>query len=324
MNVIHFPSLWLNNLPQSSTTRACLAQDDKTTLLTNLSGYVHSKAYELSFPSDGSSWAILSPIEQSIKEKIERYGTPLKEWGVEIKRGILTGLTEAFIIDNKTKDCLIAQDSRSAEIIRPILRGRDIKRYGYSFAGNWVILVSFGAYKTLQQQYPAIYQRLLSFKAPLEKRGQCKANSWGRKGNRDYPGQHHWLELDNNPSQEYLSLFNKPKIVYPEITGEMRACLVEEPMFVNNKAYIVTGKFLEWILVFLNSPLFQIINKGVNSTGGKGPAWFMQLSVPFNPENTSLICDLINRKEIKKAEAILYSTCRLTKEEIMFLEKSFQ
>lgn len=104
----------------------------------------------------------------------------------------------------------------------------------------------------------------------------------------------------------------------------MRACLVEEPMFVNNKAYIVTGKFLEWILVFLNSPLFQIINKEVNSTGGKGPAWFMQLSVPFNPENTSLIRDLINRKEIKKAEAILYSTCRLTKEEIMFLEKSFQ
>ena len=179
------------SLPHTSATQACLAQDDKATLLANLSGCVYSRAYEITFPSDGSSWAILSPIEQSIKAKIEKYGVPLKEWDISINYGIKPGLTEAFIIDEKTKDKLIAQDPHSAEIIRPILRGRDIKRYGYSFAGNWVILVSFGAYKILQQQYPAIYQRLLSFKAPLEKRGQCKANSWGRKGNRDYPGQHH-------------------------------------------------------------------------------------------------------------------------------------
>ena len=120
------------NVPLSSPTQACLAQDDKGTLLKDLPGYVHTHAHTLAFPQDGTSWAILSPIEQSIKEKIERYGTPLKDWGVEIKRGVLTGLNEAFIIDSKTKDRLIAQDPRSAEIIRPILRGRDIKRYGYT------------------------------------------------------------------------------------------------------------------------------------------------------------------------------------------------
>ncbi|GET25654.1 Eco57I restriction-modification methylase domain-containing protein [Prolixibacter sp. NT017] len=73
------------------------------------------------------SWVILSPIEQSIKEKIERIGTPLKDWDININRGILTGYNEAFIIDGATKERLIKEDPKSAEIIRPILRGRDIK-----------------------------------------------------------------------------------------------------------------------------------------------------------------------------------------------------
>ncbi len=73
------------------------------------------------------SWVILSPIEQKIKEKIEKIGTPLKDWDIKINYGIKTGYNEAFIIDAETKDKLIKQDPRSAEIIRPILRGRDIK-----------------------------------------------------------------------------------------------------------------------------------------------------------------------------------------------------
>ena len=76
------------------------------------------------------SWIILSPEENSIKQKIERIGTPLKDWDINIYRGVLTGFNEAFIIDGKKKDELIAKDPKSAEIIKPILRGRDIKRYG--------------------------------------------------------------------------------------------------------------------------------------------------------------------------------------------------
>ena len=87
----------------------------------------------------GESWTILSPIEQSIKRKIEAVGVPLKEWGVNIYRGILTGYNDAFIISGAKKDELIAADPKSAEIIRPILRGRDIKRYSYNFADLWVI-----------------------------------------------------------------------------------------------------------------------------------------------------------------------------------------
>ena len=86
-----------------------------------------------------SSWSILSSTEQSIKRKIEQCGTKLADWNVSIFRGILTGYNDAFIISGEVKDSLIAQDPKSAEIIRPILRGRDIKRYGYSFADLWLI-----------------------------------------------------------------------------------------------------------------------------------------------------------------------------------------
>ena len=89
------------------------------------------------FSSD--SWIILSPIEQSIKSKVEKVGKPLKNWDIQINYGIKTGFNEAFIIDGKTKDTLIAKSPKNAELIRPILRGRDIKRYRADFADLWII-----------------------------------------------------------------------------------------------------------------------------------------------------------------------------------------
>src|SRR5690554_4397447 len=94
--------------------------------------------YNISSFNSSDSWIVLSEIEQQIKAKIEAVGTPLKDWDINIYRGILTGYNEAFIIDGNKKDELIASDPKSAEIIRPILRGRDIKRYGYDFADLWL------------------------------------------------------------------------------------------------------------------------------------------------------------------------------------------
>lgn len=104
-------------------------------------------------------WVILSPIEQSIKAKIERYGTPLREWNIQINYGIKTGCNEAFIIDETKRAELIAKDPKSAEIIRPILRGKDIKRYGYDF-NNLYLIVSHNGYGETPRinidEYPAI------------------------------------------------------------------------------------------------------------------------------------------------------------------------
>lgn len=108
---------------------------------------------------DSEPWVILSPIEQSIKEKIEKYGTPLKDWNIHIYRGILTGCNEAFIIDEAKKEELIKKDPKSAEIIRPILRGKDIKRYGFDFA-NLYLIAAHNGYEDVPRvdinDYPAI------------------------------------------------------------------------------------------------------------------------------------------------------------------------
>ena len=97
---------------------------------------------------------ILSEIEQRIKAKIEAIGTPLKEWDIQINYGIKTGFNDAFIINREKRAELIAQDPKSAEIIRPILRGRDIKRYGYEFADLYLLFIPW--HFPLHQRTPEI------------------------------------------------------------------------------------------------------------------------------------------------------------------------
>ena len=122
-------------------TLACIVKDKG---LKELSLYVRQHGGKTSFSSD-ESWVILSEIEQRIKAKIEKIGTPLKEWNVNIYRGILTGYNDAFIINKAKKEEILAncqsdeERKKTDELIRPILRGRDIKRYGYDFADLYLI-----------------------------------------------------------------------------------------------------------------------------------------------------------------------------------------
>ena len=111
---------------------------------------------------------MLSPVEQSIKRKIEAVGTPLKDWDINIYRGVLTGCNEAFIIDSEKREEILAncqtedERQRTAELIRPILRGRDIKRYGYDWA-NLYLIATFPSRHYDIDRYPAVKQYLLSF-----------------------------------------------------------------------------------------------------------------------------------------------------------------
>lgn len=150
---------------------------------------------------------MLSPIEQGIKEKIENIGTPLKEWDINIYRGILTGYNEAFIINQDTRDKLIAASSKNAEIIRPILRGRDIKKYRADWADLYIINTHTG-YKSQNgnlippieiESYPAIKEYLDLFYAQLSKRQD--------KGITPY----------HLRSCIYLEDFYKKKLIYPDI-----------------------------------------------------------------------------------------------------------
>ena len=103
-----------------------------------IGSYLNANAIKLNNLSE-ESWVISSKAEYEIKKRIEEFGTPLKDWDISIYRGVLTGFNKAFIIDGEKKDELIAQDPKSAEIIKPVLRGRDIKRYKAEFADLWLI-----------------------------------------------------------------------------------------------------------------------------------------------------------------------------------------
>lgn len=97
-------------------------------------------------------------------------GKPLKDWDITINYGIKTGFNEAFIIDGATKDRLIAEDPKSAEIIKPLLRGRDIKRYSYAFADKWLI-ATFPALKLNIDEYPAVKKYLEQFRPGIDQTG---------------------------------------------------------------------------------------------------------------------------------------------------------
>jgi len=130
---------------------------------------VHQQGVYCEF-SNENSWIILSPIEQSIKRKMEAIGTPLKDWDIQINYGIKTGFNDAFIITTEKRDEILAncqteeERIRTDELIRPILRGRDIKRYGYDWADLWIINTHNGIKGKLPRvdvnEYPAIKAHL--------------------------------------------------------------------------------------------------------------------------------------------------------------------
>ena len=130
--------------------------------------------------SNEQSWVILSPIEQSIKQKIESVGTPLRDWDIKIYRGVLTGYNDAFIVSTEKRDEILAncqteeERLRTAELIRPILRGRDIKRYGYDWANLWLINTHNGI-KGIKPRidindYPAVKAHLDQYWDKISKR----------------------------------------------------------------------------------------------------------------------------------------------------------
>lgn len=200
------------------------------------------------------SWVILSGIEKEIKQKIESVGVPIRNWGLSINRGILTGFNDAFIITGDVKDQLISEDPRSAELIRPILRGRDIKRYECNFADLWLINTHNGLKgRNLPpidiNDYPAIKKHLDNYYPKLSKRAD--------KGVTPY----------NLRNCAYMDDFLQQKIVYREISDQMNACMVSPDVYINNKCYMITGKHLIYLISVFNSTLFnKVILQSANTT----------------------------------------------------------
>lgn len=200
--------------------------------------------------------------ESLLMRKIESIGKPLKEWNISINYGIKTGFNEAFIIDTAKRDELVARDPKSAEIIKPILRGRDMQKYTYEFANKWMIITKYESNHYLQEKYPEIYNHLLQYELKLQARGQCT--------NKNGQGQHHWLELDNNPTDNYLMQFEKEKILWGEISDKPKFSYENGSFYTEATSFIMTGENLKYLLAFLNSKLSKWYFERISTTTGMG------------------------------------------------------
>mgnify|MGYP002550256566 FL=1 len=250
--------LLTNKEANKYSTLACIFSD--TNGLSKLSDFIQQQGVECEF-SSSDSWVILSPIEQSIKRKIEAIGTPLKDWDINIYRGVLTGYNDAFIIDTEKREAILAncqteeERKRTAELIRPILRGRDIKRYGYNWDNLWLINTHNG----IKGVKPRInINEYSAVKAYLDQHWD-KISKRADKGDTPY----------NLRNCAYMEDFYKPKIVWKIIGNQMAFAYDKNQFIMNNACYIMTGEHLDYLLSILNSQaiLWYSYVTNMNKTG---------------------------------------------------------
>ena len=292
-----------------------------------MSDYVQQCGTECRF-SGGDGWVILSPIEQSIKRKIEAVGTPLKDWDVQINYGIKTGYNEAFIIDTAKREKILAgcqsedERQRTAELIRPILRGRDIKRYGYEWANLWLIATHNGIKGKLEridiEDYPAVKAHLDQFWDKIKDRAD--------QGDTPY----------NLRNCAYWEDFSKPKIVWGEISDRSKfAYDADKNLIPEATTFLMSGAELPYLLCVLNSPLSEWFFSKLGTTTGVGTVrWkkytIEELLIPEAEESVVKQIEYSVNKYLHNecsaselssiANYLLYKVIGLSEEEISYME----
>ncbi|GAA9470929.1 class I SAM-dependent DNA methyltransferase [Helicobacter pylori] len=292
-----------------------------------------------------------------LRDKIESVGTPLKDWDIQINYGIKTGANEAFIIPTEKREeilnaCKTQEERKRTEtLIKPILRGKDIKRYSYEWAGEWVIFIPWhfpntDSQKSMEENeqdfsihYPIIYAHLLSHKDKLLKR------------NKEETGKRYEWYCLQRWAANYLQEFEKEKIVYGEIVQEPRFYLDNGEcelgyFYAEATSFILTGEHLRYLLGMLHSKLITFAFKTFYAGGGLGEsgyrykkAFIERLPIPqITPENQKLADKITDcakailalkekdpkantQKLEKEIDALVYQLYNLTDEEIKIIEE---
>ncbi|GAA7363537.1 class I SAM-dependent DNA methyltransferase [Helicobacter pylori] len=291
-----------------------------------------------------------------LRDKMESVGTPFKDWDIQINYGIKTGANEAFIIPTEKRDeilnaCKTQEERKRTEaLIKPILRGKDIKRYSYEWTGEWVIFIPWhfpntNNPKNMEENeqdfsihYPIIYSHLLSHKDKLLKR------------NKDETGKRYEWYCLQRWAANYYQEFEKEKIVYGEIVQEPRFYLDNGEcelgyFYAEATSFILTGEHLHYLLGMLHSKLITFAFKTFYAGGGLGEsgyrykkAFIERLPIPkITPQNQELArkttdCTkaILEAKEKdpkantqrleKEIDALVYQLYNLTDEEIKIIE----
>ncbi|MGL2532053.1 Eco57I restriction-modification methylase domain-containing protein, partial [Helicobacter pylori] len=273
-----------------------------------------------------------------LRDKIESVGTPLKDWDIQIYRGILTGCNEAFIIPTEKRDAILnacktqEERKRTERLIKPILRGKDIKRYSYEWAGEWLINTHNGYTSSFKSKIPPIdIEKYPAIKAHLDAHLDTIAT---RCDQGDTP-----YHLRNCA---YLEDFEKEKIVWAEMTDEPRFILCNKGFYTNQTCYFI-ARDDKYLFAILNSKVMYFFMRQMASNLGEGAfRWIKQfierLPIPQITEKNQELARKITdgAKQIlalkekdpkantqrleKEIDALVYQLYHLTDEEIKIIE----
>ena len=242
-------------------------------------GFHYPQAY-----FNSRSWNLVEPKFVELQKKLESSGKTLEQLRTKIRLGIATGSNEAFLIDEDKKRELCERNPVNAEIIKPILRGRDISRYSYTLAGQYILLAKNGV--NVQRDYPDIYEHLKSF--------------GDRFRNRGAQGQH-WTNLR---ACSFYDDFKKEKIVWIELTDSGRFALCNEEIYLLNSAYFLLpppGIESKFLLGVLNSSTIRFYLNLIAETSGMGTSRWINNYVKEFPipeagcDQRALIIDLVGQ-----------------------------
>ncbi|WRF11392.1 class I SAM-dependent DNA methyltransferase [Helicobacter pylori] len=280
-----------------------------------------------------------------LRDKMESVGTPLKDWDIQINYGIKTGANEAFIIPTEKRDAILnacktqEERKRTEALIKPILRGKDIKRYSYEWAGEWLINTHNGYTSATKSKIPPIdIEKYPATKAHLDSHYDAIATRWDQ-GDTPY-------HLRNCA---YLEDFEKEKIVWNPVSGEYFFTFIKDEIYFNNSLFMMTSKTLEtrdfyYICGLLNTTLYMwltiqmtnLITIGKYAYGSKDK--IERLPIPQITEKNQELADKITdgTKQIlalkekdpkantqgleKEIDALVYQLYHLTDEEIKIIE----
>ncbi|WP_394967973.1 Eco57I restriction-modification methylase domain-containing protein [uncultured Helicobacter sp.] len=289
------------------------------------------------------SFIFQDQANQALKAKIESLGTPLKEWDISINYGIKTGYNEAFIIDSAKREEILnnckdkSEKTRTSKLIKKMLRGRDIKRYSYEWAGLWLIC-TFPSLKLDIDDYPALKTYLESFRPRIDQSGEkgCRKKTSNK-----------WFETQDNIA--YHEEFEKEKIVYPNMSSEFVAMFDQNNFYTNQKCFTITlsqsenTNTLLYLTAILNSKtnfwFFKQIGATLGASGYEMSKIFVEkLPIPkidftnkaLSDEIMSLVEQILeskakdpttDTKELEsKIDSLVYKLYHLTDDEIKIIE----
>jgi len=250
-NILFFKASHSHQATDSVTLMGCTVESP--TGIPDLGSFFDANAVPTTVQK-GSKWKIRDGMSARIYSKAMSVGTPLKEWDLVINRGITTGLNDAFVLDDATRDAMLAKEPDAKEIIRPLYRGKDIGRYHSDHSGVNLICTHNGIRATKTQRvdadaYPIIKGHLDQFHPDLEKRQD--------QGDTPY----------NLRNCKYFDDFAKPKIIWKRIGSVLRISYDETGAVCIDSCCIATGSHLKYLTVVLDSSMGRFLLMDSPQTG---------------------------------------------------------